>query len=89
MTENKTIFDQSFDHVVEVSFDGGKLKVGPLTFSDEHRQDCCESVDADFSAFEHQLKEVKCAPGAGPVVLPLLGQVRSGYHAPSASVVLG
>jgi len=32
---------------------------------------------------------LKCAPGAGPVVLPLLGQVRSGYHAPSASVVLG
>ena len=38
---------------------------------------------------EAYAKPLKCAPGAGPVVLPLLGQVRSGYHASSASVVLG
>src|SRR4051794_14224088 len=75
--ENTLIFERTFDEAAVISLKGGLLTVGDITITDEHEQDCCERVYADFSAFEHHLKqlnamgvrrlEIKAVQGTGLV----------------------
>ena len=57
-TENKLIFKHSFNERARVSLVGDTLEVGSLAVGYYHNQDCCENVYADFSAFEHHLKDI-------------------------------
>lgn len=41
-----------------ISYDDDQFKIGNLSISTHHDQDCCESVRGEFSVFKHYVDEI-------------------------------
>ncbi len=57
-TENKLIFNHTFDDLVTVTVENETLKIGPFVIEADHNQDCCEHVWAGFSVFEGHSRDL-------------------------------